>query len=182
MIDWLPCWGSGWRSGLGIVLGLSLATIGCGAGERPEDVARLFWEAVRDGDVQTAKRLASTPSAGLVEPTVAELSIGTVLVGEPLRNAESALVATTLVTVQDGAELDASFHTYLVREEERWRVDVASSRAELRKGIFVAGMRGIGEAVGEGVNEIGEVLRQGAEELQDALREALDELEGGSRL
>jgi hypothetical protein len=105
-----------------------------------------------------------------------------VLVGESLSNEESAMVATTLVMLQEGRELDATFHTHLVREDGHWRVDLAASRAELRKGVFVAGMREIGEAVGEGVEEIGEAIREGAREMEEALREALESLDDGSRL
>ena len=87
-----------------------------------------------------------------------------------------------LVTVEGGDERDVTFHTHLVREDGRWKVDLAASRAELRKGLFVAGMREIGEAVGEGVKEIGDAIREGALEMEEALREALEGIDDGSRL
>ncbi len=136
-----------------------------------------FWAAVERDDAEAASALASEPSRGLVEPTLAEVDVQEVLTGEALRNDSSALVATTLVTRREGATLDVTFHTHLVLQEEAWRVDLAASRDELRKGLFVAGMREIGEAVGEGVKEIGEAIREGAREMEDALRKALEDFE-----
>ena len=156
---------------------------GCGVSrDQPDEVTRNFWSAIESADGEAARALASAASGRLVEPTLDEVSIEGVLVGESLRNDESAMVATTLVSVQEGEELDVTFHTHLVREDGRWKVDLAASRAELRKGLFVAGMREIGEAVGEGVREIGEAIREGALEMKEALREALEGIDDGSRL
>jgi hypothetical protein len=156
---------------------------GCGLPEDPpEEVTRRFWGAIESADGEAARAFASAASGRLVEPMLREVSIEGVLVGESLRNEESAIVATTLVTVAEENELDVTFHTHLVREEDRWKVDLAASRAELRKGLFVAGMREIGEAVGEGVKEIGDAIRQGALEMEEALREALEGIDDGSRL
>ncbi len=155
----------------------------CGLSEDPPDeVTRSFWGAIESADSEAARALASAASGRLVEPMLSEVSIEGVLVGESLRNEQSALVATTLVTVEEGGELDVTFHTHLVREDDRWKVDLAASRSELRRGLFVAGMREIGEAVGEGVKEIGDAIREGALELEEALREALDGIDDGSRL
>ena len=170
-----------------ILVLLLLLAAGCGLQDDPPDeVTRRFWSAIESGDREGARELASSESVRLVEPTLEELStegaIESVLVGESLSNEESAMVATTLVMLQEGRELDATVQTHLVREDGHWRVDLAASRAELRKGVFVAGMREIGEAVGEGVEEIGEAIREGAREMEEALREALESLDDGSRL
>ena len=156
---------------------------GCGLSrDEPDEVTRSFWGAIESSDAEAARALSSAASGRLVAPTLRDVSIESVLVGDSLQNEESAMVATTLVTVQEGDELDVTFHTHLVHEDGRWKVDVAASRAELRKGLFVAGMREIGEAVGEGVKEIGEAIREGALEMEEALREALEGLDDGSRL
>jgi hypothetical protein len=160
-----------------------LVAPGCGlSADPPDEVTRRFWGAIERADGEAARALASAASGRLVEPTLGEVSIEDVLVGESLRNEQSAMVATTLVTVEEGDELDVTFHTHLVREDGRWKVDLAASRAELRKGLFVAGMREIGEAVGEGVKEIGDAIREGALEMEEALREALEGIDDGSRL
>ena len=158
------------------VLGLVLA---CGApAPSPRQACERFWEALRTDDVATAKAHASAGSAVFVEAMLGEdRRIEAVRLGETLQSERSAIVRTSLVTATEAGRHHTSFDTHLVRESEEWRVDVQATERELTAAIFAAGLRQIGEALGQGVQEFSEALEEGAAEMKRAIREALEALE-----
>jgi hypothetical protein len=102
-----------------------LVGAGCGLSrDQPDEVTRSFWRAIEAADAEAARALASAASGRLVEPTLREVSIESVLVGESLRNEEAAMVATTLVTVQEGDELDVT----LCARGSSWQACARSAR------------------------------------------------------
>lgn len=162
----------------GKLMGLLLLLFACGVpAPAPQQVTEQFWEALRTGDIAAAKACASASSARLVDALGEDRQIEEVLLGETLQGERSAIVRTSLVTPLAENPLHITFDTHLVREAEEWRVDVQATRRELTTAIFAAGMRQIGEALGQGVQEFSEALEEGAAEMKRALREALEELE-----
>jgi hypothetical protein len=164
--------------GLGIAVVAALPLIlACGVpAPSPRQVTERFWEALRAGDVATAKACASAPSARLVDAMGEDRRIEEVLLGETLQSESSAIVRTSLVTSMAEGRLHTTFDTHLLREAEEWRVDVQATQREMTTAIFAASMQQIGEALGQGVQEFSEALEEGAAELKRALREALEEL------
>ena len=85
------------------------------------------------------------------------------------------------MTSTEAGRQHTSFDTHLVRESEEWKVDVRATEREMTAAIFAAGLRQIGEALGQGVQEFSEAIEEGAEEMKRAIREALEELEAELR-
>jgi hypothetical protein len=159
-----------------------LGTLACGAvGPGPRQVTLEFWEALRTGDVAAAEALASVPTLRNVDGLARSRGIEEVLLGEVLEGERSAIVRTSLATDLDGRPLHTTFDTHLVREQGRWRVDVAATERERMAAIFAGTVGLLGEAVGEGIDEFSEALEQGAAEISRAIREALEELEQDRR-
>ncbi len=107
----------------------------------------------------------------------ADRRIDEVLLGETLQSERSAIVRTSLVTSIVESRHRTTFDTHLVREAQEWRVDVEATERELTAAIFAAGLRQIGEALGQGVQEFSAALEEGTAEMKRAIREALEELE-----
>jgi hypothetical protein len=164
--------------GLCVVVAALPLALACGVPAlSPQQVCERFWEALRTGDVATAKAHASAWSAMLVDAMGEGRRIQEVRLGETLQSERSAIVRTSLVTATEAGRHHTSFDTHLVRESEEWRVDVQATERELTAAIFAASLRQIGEALGQGVQEFGEALEEGTAEMKRAISEALEELE-----
>jgi hypothetical protein len=160
------------------VVAALLLVFACGVpAPAPQQVTEKFWEALRTGDVATARACASASSAMFVDTMSADRQIDEVLLGETLKSESSAIVRTSLVTSIEESQHRTTFDTHLVREAEEWKVDVRATERERTTAIFAGSMRQLGEALGEGVQEFSEALEEGAAEMKRALREALEELE-----
>jgi hypothetical protein len=169
----------GLRLAVAAALPLLLA---CGASApSPQQVAEQFWEALRTGDLASAEAHASAWSATLVDSMGDGREIEEVRLGETLQSERSAIVRTSLVTATEAGQQHSSFDTHLVREADEWKVDVEATEREMTAAIFAAGLRQIGEALGQGVQEFSEAIEEGAEEMKRAIREALEELESELR-
>jgi hypothetical protein len=161
-----------------VLLAALLLVLACGVpAPAPQQVTERFWEALRAGDLGTAKACASASSAMFVDAVGADRRIDEVLLGETLQGESSAVVRTSLVTSIDERRHLTTFDTHLVREGEEWKVDVRATERERTTATFAASMRQLGEALGEGVQDFSEALEAGAAEMKRALREALEELE-----
>jgi hypothetical protein len=162
---------------LAVVAFLALA-FACGEfAPSPAQVTERFWEALRTGDVATARQYASASSAMRVTSLGGGRRIEEVRLGEALEGESSAIVRTSLATSTEKGRIHTTFDTQLVREAEEWRVDVAATEREWTTAVFASSMQLIGEVLGEGVQEFSEELEEGAAEIQRAIREALEELE-----
>jgi hypothetical protein len=165
----------GLRLAVAAALPLVLA---CGvSAPSPQQVAEQFWEALRTGDLATARARATAFSAPLVDAMGDERRIEEVQLGETLQSERSAIVRTSVVTATEAGQQRSHFDTHLVRESDEWKVDVRATEREMTAAIFAAGLRQIGETLGQGVQEFSEALEEGAEEMKRAIREALEELE-----
>ena len=160
------------------VVAALLLVLACGVpAPSPQQVSERFWEALRTGDIATAKAHASAWSAMLVDALGEDLRIEEVRLGETLQSERSAIVRTSLVTATEAGRRHTSFDTHLVRESDEWRVDVKATEREMLAAIFAASLQQVGEALGEGVQEFSEALEEGTAEMKRAIREALEELE-----
>lgn len=155
----------------------------CGAPPpAPDEVTKRFWQALHAGDVEAARLEASAPSAALLDSASAAGDMGNLLVGETLRNEQKAIVRTSMTTIDDDVELNVVFNTHLVLEDEQWKVDVGATQDEVVRATFAAGMKLVGEAIGQGIEDFGAAMEQGAAELKEAIRDAFEGDDDGDRL
>ena len=151
--------------------------LACGAPAlSPQEVSERFWEALRTGDLATAEACATAASAARVD-SIGDRGIEEVRLGDTLSGERSAIVRTSLVTATEAGRQHSDFDTHLIRESDEWKVDVRATEREMTAAIFAAGLRQLGETLGEGVQEFSEALEESAQEMQRAIREALEELQ-----
>lgn len=157
------------------LLGL-FVVVACGTPDAPQDVARDFWEAIRVGDRERAASLVADSSLRSLDDGMIPDTIEKILFGEVLRNETAAIVRTSMRTRDADIELSIVFHTHLVLQQDRWKVDLGATQQEVTRATFAAGMKFVGEVIGQGIEEFGEALEQGAAEVRDAVRDAIEEL------
>ena len=154
-----------------------LVAVSCGSSDSPQEVARNFWEAMRSGDREQAATLVTDESRRLFDDGQLPDEMEKILLGEALRNESAAVVRTSMLTRTDDIELNVVFHTHLLLERDEWRVDLVATQQELSRATFSAGMKFMGQAIGEGIEEFGQALERGAAEVRDAIRDVIEELE-----
>ena len=166
-----------------VAMTLCLVMLGCSDHQSPQAVAQQFWQAMAEGELDTAKGLAS---AGSMDGVTLSSRIGKVQLGESRQQDSATLVATSLEKATGDGVVELSFDTVVVLEDSLWRVDfnrtvksmVGNSLTQLRQAIgeSVNEMgRSVGEAVDEALNdaveEVNEALQGAAEEMQKAADE-----------
>jgi len=163
---------------IGRVLAAVVLLAACSAADSPERTARAFWDAMSAGDLEAAAREVTDEGRRLLDDGALPESIEKVLLGEVLRNETSAVIRTSMLTRDDDIELHVVFHTHLSLVDGEWKVELVATQQELARATFAAGMRMVGEAIGQGIEEFGQALEQGAAEVRDAIRDAVDDLAG----
>jgi hypothetical protein len=152
------------------------AALSCGTLDSPEDVARDFWEAMRVGDRELAATFVTDDSLRLLDEGISPDTMEEILFGEVLRNETAANVRTSMLTRDGDVELNIVFQTHLVLQQNEWKVDLGATQQEVTRATFSAGMKFVGEVIGQGIEEFGQVLEQGAAEVRDAIRNAIEDL------
>lgn len=120
---------------------------GCQTGPAPEKVTQAFWEAMAQGDLDTARKYATRTTQYLVarQQNVegASLRTGTVTI-----DGENARVATIL-TLKKPENKVLTFDTVLAEEDAQWKVDylqTLNNFLHLPFGEIFRSLQGIGEA------------------------------------
>lgn len=173
----------------------------CNSKPEPLTVAEQFWAAMEQGDIDTAKTVA-TPESERSLRWQAKRSVSNITLGELRYEEELALVATSLTVGQESTDekntdsdyepLVIQFDTVLKQHNGEWRIDfndtagamIAVSLDELGTELKES-MKEMGSALGEVFNEamddaaqgISEALQQAAEEMRRAAEELRKERE-----
>jgi hypothetical protein len=150
----------------------------CGS-DSPDSVAAQFWEAVATGDSVTAAKFVTAQSVASIDAPALPVPDGPVQFEEPMANERAAIVRTRMTTSEGEFALEIEFDTHLSFEAEHWRVDLVATRGEASRAVFAAGMRQLGESIGQGFQEFGEALESGVEDVRAAVDEALRGVEEG---
>jgi len=142
---------------------------GCGSPSTPLDVATEFWAAIEAGDTRAVKRRITTAEAGALESLDDVLPISASKLTKIVIDGNVASVDTT-VTVEGDKPLDFPLKTYLVLEQETWKVDYART-------IDAVGNAGKLAAVIAKVHEFGDALQEGIERSVEELEHTLPQIE-----
>jgi len=143
--------------------------VGCG-GDKATDVAEGFWNALKAGDVETAKTFATVSSASSLKMTEnMEGKDISVEFGEVTEEADATFVATTVTTLNGEKQMQIPMKTVLVQQDGTWKVDVEQTMMSLFGGAMAEMMKGMGDAMGEAMQGMGE-------EMGNAMQETIEEL------
>jgi len=143
--------------------------VGCG-GDKATDVAEGFWDALKAGDVETAKTFATASSASSLKMTEnMEGKDVSVEFGAVTEEGDATFVATTVTTLNGENHMQIPMKTVLVRQEGVWKVDVEQTMMSLFGGAMAEMMKGMGDAMGEAMQGMGE-------EMGNAMQETIEEV------
>ncbi len=177
-----------------------LALSACSQADNPKDVADKYWQALRAGDIETARSLISAESRQAFR-TFVESPENLNAVGEVDLGAQSTRVVTVLYPKRTTDDYRA-FDTLLVLENGKWKIDAehtlvpptgaaAASDADqtpeqlsesmqetidsMEKSMS-DGLQLLNESAREGSREMGKSLLKGMQELNRSMRESIERL------
>lgn len=134
----------------GLVL-LLLFISGCQS-NTPEQVSANFWQAIIDNQLATAQQLSTGNSqAQLQTQPHPEFQNATVETGQIIINKTDASVETILL-LKTAKEQKLSFKTYLIKEQENWKVDYPLTQQQLVKNPFNQFFKSL-EKLGDSFNQ-----------------------------
>ncbi|MGR9089111.1 MAG: hypothetical protein ACU85U_00865 [Gammaproteobacteria bacterium] len=148
---------------------LSAFVAACSQPSTPVGVASGFWTAVEAGDARMVKRRITAAEAASLESLDDVLPISGVELGRIIIDGHEATIDTT-VTVTGDKPLDFPLKTYLVLEDEDWKVDYARTTEAVANAGKLA-------AVIEKVHEFGSTLQLGIERSVQELEHTLPQIE-----
>ena len=170
--------------------------------DSPRDVASQYWQALKNGDHETARKLVSVDSRQALDDYLAAPAEQKTAIGEVNLGAEQTSVITIIYPESNGPDDFDTFDTILVMEDGHWKIDLQRTNVprppptdreldELAEQLSDSmqdnidsledamneGMRMLNEALREGSRDMGESMLRGMEEMNRALRESIDEMQ-----
>ena len=163
----------------------------------PQEVAEQFWQAAKQGEMDSAKQLVSWDTAGYLKYfSDDKFIIKRVELGESVTQEEKVSIDTLLVLEKKGSsDVRIPTKTVVVKTENVWRIQLkqtltavinqtVNAVANQFNQLLKEGMQELGKALSGSVNEISKSLEEGAKELGESLEnnakqfnESLDQLQ-----
>ncbi len=131
------------------LLSLLFLLNGCQSVLTPEQVTTVFWEAMAEGNLDSARNYATQETQHLVAKQQ-NLEDATVKTGAILIDGFNATVATVMILKKPENNQDLSFDTVLLKENDLWKVDyqrTLNNFSSLPFGDFFKSLRAIGETL-----------------------------------
>jgi hypothetical protein len=135
----------------------------------PQDVATRFWAAIEKSDARTVKRYITAAEAATLKSLDDVLPITDAELTRTVIEGQSAYIDTT-VTVDSDRPLKYPLKTYLVLEDEHWKVDYEQT-------ISAVAAAGKLAAVIDKVHEFGTALQHGIDRSVQELEHTLPQIE-----
>ena len=128
---------------------------GCQAALTPEQVTTEFWEAMAEGNLDSAKKYATQETQHLVtkQQNLEEAAVKT---GAILIDGSNATVSTVVTLKKPENNKDLSFDTVLLKENDLWKVDyqrTLNNLSNLPFGDIFKSLRAIGETINKELNK-----------------------------
>ena len=152
-----------------LVLLLTATLVACSRPSTPVEVASEFWAALEAGDSRIVKRRITAAQAAALESLDDVLPITATELGRIVIDGREATIDTT-ITVAGDKPLEFPLKTYLVLEDEAWKVDYGKTMEAVANAGKLA-------AVIDKVHEFGDTLQQGIERSVQELEHTLPQIE-----
>jgi hypothetical protein len=169
--------------------------------DSPREVANRYWQALKNGDTETARKLVSTSSQQEFDSYLAKPAAEKTPIGEIKLGTEQTTVVTLIYPEGNTPDDYSAFDTTLVLEDGEWKIDASQtviprpppSDSELEEladqlsesmeeniesieDAMDEGMKLLDEALREGSRDMGESMLKGMEEMNRALQESVEEM------
>ncbi|MBT8130563.1 MAG: hypothetical protein KJP10_11260 [Gammaproteobacteria bacterium] len=158
--------------------------------DKPRDVASRYWQAIKDGDTDSARKMVSSSSQAEFDNYIAKPADEKIPVGEIKLGAEKTTVVTLIYPQGDNPDDYSAFDTTLVLENGQWKIDAAQtviprpppSERELEEladqlsESMQENVDSIEEAMNEGLNLLNEALREGSRDMGESMLKGMEEM------
>ncbi len=162
-----------------VITGLFLFVIlsACQSPKSVDEVTLVFWQAMANNDPATAKTYSSKDSQNLFDSNIENpLKNASFTVGEIVINDTQARVETQ-ATLPNGNK--TTFPTFLVKEEQHWRVDYQQTQYSLSNDIFnglFKSLQNIGDNLNKHLEQQIPRIEKEADAIGQKLKKQLDKL------
>ncbi len=171
--------------------------------DNPRSVAAQYWQALKQGDTETARSLVSANSqqafdSYLVLPPEQQTAIGEINLGS-----QQTTVVTIIYPEGNAPDDYRAFDTIMVLENGAWKIDATQSfippsskpagreleemaeqfsesmqeNLDTMEDAMAEGMRMLNEVLREGSKEMGESMLKGMEELNESMQESIEQMQ-----
>lgn len=164
-------------AGLTGLLSLLFLLSGCQTVLSPEQVTTAFWEAMAEGNLDSARKYATQETQHLVTKQQ-NLEDAIVKTGVILIDDFKATVATVMTLKKPEDNKDLSFDTVLLKENDRWKVDyqrTLNNLSNLPFGDVFKSLRAIGETINKELEQQIPLFEQQIKSFSEELIRQLDE-------
>ncbi len=136
-------------AGLPGLFSLLFILSGCQAVLTPEQVTQAFWEAMAQGNLDSARKHATQETQHLVTKQQ-NLEGASIKTGEVVIDGLNARVSTIMTLKRSENNQPLSFNTVLLKENDKWKVEyqqTLNNLSILPLGEFFKSLRAIGDAI-----------------------------------
>ena len=164
-------------AGLTGLLSLLFLLSGCHAILTPEQVTMVFWEAMAEGNIDSARKYATQETQHLMTKQQ-NLEDATVKTGVILIDGSNATVATVITLQKHENNKDLSFDTVLLKENDLWKIDYQRTLNNLSIqpfGDVFKSLRAIGETINKELEQQIPLFEQQIKSFSEELIRQLDE-------
>ncbi|EGW19831.1 DUF4878 domain-containing protein [Methylobacter tundripaludum] len=164
-------------TGLAGLLSLLLLLGGCQAVLTPEQVTTAFWEAMAEGNLDSARKYATQETQHLVTKQQ-NLQDATVKTGTIFIDGSNATVTTVMTLKKPENNKDLSFDTVLLKENELWKVDyqrTLNNLSNLPFGDIFKSLQAIGETINKELEQQIPLFEKQIKSFSEELIRQLDE-------
>jgi len=164
-------------AGLTGLLSLLFMLSGCQAVLTPEQVTTAFWEAMAEGNLDSAKKYATQETQHLVTKQQ-NLEDATLKTGVVLIDGSNATVSTIMTLKKPESNNVLSFDTVLLKENDLWKVDyqrTLNNLLNLPFGDIFKSLRAIGEIINKELEQQIPLFEKQIKSFSEELIRQLDE-------
>lgn len=153
-----------------------LALASCQSPETPDQVALKFWQAMAANDLASAEQYTTSESRPLLQSPEQKFQGASFAIGQIVIDNDQARVETEARQANDKT---TTFTTFLVKEEQQWRVDYRRTRYSLSEDIFNGlfdSLKNIGENLNKQLEQQMPEIEKEMESFGQELKKQLDSL------
>lgn len=164
-------------AGLAVLLSLLFLLSGCQAVLTPEQVTTEFWEAMVEGNLDSARKYATQETQQLVTKQQ-NMEDATLKTGVVLIDGSNATVSTIITLKKPESNKVLSFETVLLKENDQWKVDyhrTLNNLSNLPFGDIFKSLRGIGETINKELEQQIPLFDKQIKSFSEELTRQLDE-------
>ena len=164
-------------AGLAGLFSLLFMLSGCQTVLTPEQVTLAFWEAMAQGNLESARKHATQETQHLVT-NQQNLEGASLKTGEVAIDGPNATVSTIMTLKKPESNKHLSFNTVLLKENDLWKVDyqrTLNNLLNLPFGELFKSLQAIGDAINKGLEQQIPLLEKQIESFSEELIRQLDE-------